>query len=374
MRRPSTAAALLLALGASSLDAAALEPALQTAILQDDLLAVRRLVTSWNVDAQIQPPQYADTPLALASYFGRAAIVRFLVEERKADLYRTYAGAGLSSRLAGEAAVHAPENPANRKTAAYLLPRHDFYQDYLARLKAAGPYGASSFLWPEGARVLFLGEKHGVREFPGEAAKLVESLPVTHYATEFLAQADQPLIDAYEAGTKSEEDFKAGVARDDSLPPAFAAKRKGAKIVGLEKFPELPDKTQAMTIDITAERNKNWLVPIMDILDNFPDAKLLVYCGSDHSNYGIKSKPISELVAEKIGADKVFVARLAGGHRNNPPEEYDLPTYMADKAGRSGEDFIARALGASPALRAAVASDAIIHLKRESVLAGAEDE
>lgn len=361
-------ASLVLSLFAAGASA---EPALYSAIAQDDRLGVRRLVTRWNVDAQIQPPQYADTPLAVAAYLSRTSVVRILVEEKKADLYKTYAGTALSSPA--EAAVHDVGTPEGSATAAYLLPRYAFYQDYLARLKAAGPYSASTFLWPEGARVLFVGEKHLIREFPNEVVKLIESLPVTHYATEFLGQADQPLIDAYEAGTKSEVEFKAGVARKDTLPPAVAAKTKGVKIVGLEKFPEFADKAQAMTMDITAERNKNWLVPLLDILENFPEAKMIVYCGSDHSNYGMPSKPISELVAEKIGADKVFVLRLSGGHRVvDGPVEYDLPSYMADKAGRSGDDFLASAQGASPALRAAMASDAIVHLKRESVLAGGQ--
>lgn len=346
-------------------------PPLFVSIASGDLEATKPLVTAENLNAQLEPPRCQETPLTLAVLLGKLDIVKYLVEERKASLYTAFPG-GTDTALP-EAAVRDMQKPETQQAAAYLLPRYDFYADYLALMKAAPAYSAASFAWPgEKVRVLFVGENHGPAEYPAEIARLVESLPITHLATEFLGQKDQPVIEEYMAGTLSETDFLAKVTRANKAPAWRAAKKKGVRLIGLEKSPGYPDRETAMRSDLTGDRNKLWLVPLLDILKFDPKAKILVYCGRAHSNYHMKSKPISELVADEVGADAVFVAALAGGTPSGVamggPVTYDLPTYMAETAGRAGADFKAYAAGTSPSLKETLAVDVLIHLKHAPYL------
>jgi hypothetical protein len=341
-------------------------PPLYQAIVEGDLDALRRLLPREKADAQIAPPFYAQTPLSLAAAHGRLDVVKYLVETLGADPERSYRD--VHTKVL-DAALQGIDRPGNREVAAYLLGRSAYGADLVESFRSAPRYDHQGFGWPPGARVVILGERHGVKEFPYEVGRLLRSLGATHLATEFLLQSEQELIDAYESGRLPEREF----LKKNSHPrkwPAFAAARKiGARLLGLDLDARRAGPGEDGGRDSVEERNRAWLAALEKVLDAEPRARVVVYCGSAHSDYGTASKPVSELLAERYGAGGVFVANLAGGSKDfaNGPEVFDLPTYAAQLAGRSRESILVRPSGA---VRRALRSDAVIHLGREPLKVG----
>ncbi len=348
------------------------EPELYKAIRAGDLGTVKKLTTRENVNLQIQPPRFQDTPLSFAAMIGQFEIAKYLVEELHADISVSYKAEALSSDIAAQPALMDIKNPKHQELAAWLMPRYPFYKDYIAKIRSAGAYTPGGIPWPgEKTRYFMVGERHGIAEFPDAIIKLIESMPITHLATEFLGQREQDLIDRYQSDAITEEEFRTQCSHSDLVPVFAAAKRKGVKIVGLEKGPNYKDYDEAVKGHLTEERNYLWMPALLGIVEKNPDAKVLVYCGALHSNYGLKSRPISELAADKLGADAVFVAQLTGGtdRFKGGPANWDIPTYMVEAAGRAGDDLaIYAAPGDSAPLKAALAADLILHVKHPPLL------
>ncbi len=176
-------------------------------------------------------------------------------------------------------------------------------------------------------KVLFFGEVHSNRSPKDEVAgrmKLLRNAGVTHLAMEMLLERMQPAIDRYyEVGNNKEEllaHFRKKWDCGPGIPEKYlelidAAKSCGIKIVGLDiDFSE--NDTRPKTEQI-ADQNTNWANVIFNTLQENPDTKVLVYCGSGHVGYSqTVSKANLELARKGIIST---IIRSIGGSCFVPP-------------------------------------------------------
>jgi hypothetical protein len=84
------------------------------------------------------------------------------------------------------------------------------------------------------------------------------------------------------------------------------------------------------------ERNRQWRDLIINKIKEDPKAKILVYCGLNHSSY-INSKKVqslSDLLTKSISKEKVFVMNLASNC------DRDLTSYAASINNLDQQKFI----------------------------------
>lgn len=347
------------------------DPSITKEIKNGDLEALKKIISKENIDEQINPPIYQMTPLMTAFMEKKLDIVKFLVEEMNADIYRSYPGWDsldwpwhfLTKDIADLEA---------QKVSSYMYPRYQFYKPFINKVLSASKYSVDKISWPnEKVRVFLIGENHGAKEVPSEVAKIIEKLPITHFATEFLSQSEQGLINDYQKKIISDNDFESRIDRKNIMPAYKAANKKGVSIIGLEKFPSRTGSPEDQAkVFITEERNKNWMIPLRNILKNDKNAKILIYCGSAHSDYFNTKKSLSIMIAEEFGKETVYVISITGGTRlyETGPLNYDPATYIVDMAGRRSEDIIMYLDKQDPEyLQKAFGNDAIVHIRGTSI-------
>ena len=202
-----------------------------------------------------------------------------------------------------------------------------------------------SKLWPKDSQVLFIGEYHFSKFLRNTAVDLVEKLVkqgvvITHFGTEFICQDDQPQIDKWQKGEPVTITQVCGAPGKWETYQPINEKIKSNKI---------PIIALDINSDEMEKRNWAWIEKIRGIIKNNPNARILVYCGSMHSDYNgfpvavsaaLQEYKISTTVISLVGEDfyinHMTDAAIRLGVQN---ETFIAPVKIKNFAKITGADF-----------------------------------
>ena len=171
-----------------------------------------------------------------------------------------------------------------------------------------------------GADILAVGEGHGPYEFSVEVNMMMKQLaqreanPLTHFASEFFKHTLQDTIDAYEKGEISIDEVDCGHFGDEPCEREsnlMIANRYKVKTIALD-VPTREEYLQtgwATTEEGFEHRNTVWADKIKDIFNSNKNARVLLYCGSRHSEYDTGAEPSTTKLLSERGL-KVKVLRF----------------------------------------------------------------